>query len=777
MKLKIIKIIRVMSAIFVLLGLFILILILYLLLPNVECFENGNYSKEETEIIINREIGVIRISYDKIKDYYSKGYLINNPDVEKEKAVIRGSFAKIYDAVPSSTDKMTINQIYYGSSSNYGLRKILNEPQPIDANFMASIDKIRRLQPKTNEIDIQISNIISNYKEIKSLISNKQPIIDKKVAIKTSIDDIRSRLSNITDKEKMDIIITSMKTIIDNNDSSNFTLKANEIAGLLFIQSSADVLQLRNYYQFFKTYSDSSDKNKKKGEILALLEEIKGRIIPDVDKKAMTTIINDITIILNNTTIDNSSDDNYNSKLSLIETLLLQSAPDINLLRSYFSELQGNDEKKTQINNLLINIRGRLLDFTDKQKLDIIYYGTANPDNDNFGIIVYLDEINDAKFNNLINKTKGLIPAIMKTSSYKSGYIDEIKVIFSELNNLYRDIYINKFYTYENKKEEINTKINLIYTKLLVITTLERINEIGIGLILNTTLKRAYERNDTIEINTNKLSFEEKLNNLKISSSIGSSASNRPLISKGDALTTVVGVSESSYGMPIEDTLKSSPISKKVRDLTLDNITDDFNNIYNSFELINIIYKNKTKDNKVDDYIKIILNSIDNIGNYYSTNLEYKNKIVSIRNVIIKPIIINDLYNAYYNDNYTSIAKNKNKFLSAINEIKNLVINNYGKRKGMSLNTNVCFDNIIKAVNNYNYPIRVSNISGCDISMFNDRDILVSQKMFVSDNDGIMWKPATKLADYKKTGINNYPYLYNYGIAVSNDNGNNWKMA
>jgi hypothetical protein len=60
--------------------------------------------------------------------------------------------------------------------------------------------------------------------------------------------------------------------------------------------------------------------------------------------------------------------------------------------------------------------------------------------------------------------------------------------------------------------------------------------------------------------------------------------------------------------------------------------------------------------------------------------------------------------------------------------------------------------------------------------MFGDRDLLISQKMFVSADDGGLWKPATKLADYKKNGINNYPYLYNYGIAVSNDNGNNWNM-
>ena len=73
-----------MGAIFVLLGLFILILIFYLLLPSVECFTNS-YSKEEIEVIINREIIVIKTAYDKIKDYYNKGFLINSVEVEKEK--------------------------------------------------------------------------------------------------------------------------------------------------------------------------------------------------------------------------------------------------------------------------------------------------------------------------------------------------------------------------------------------------------------------------------------------------------------------------------------------------------------------------------------------------------------------------------------------------------------------------------------------------------------------------------------------------------------------
>lgn len=773
MKLKIIKIIRAMGAIFVLLGLIILILILYLLLPSVECFTNS-YSKEEIEVIINREIIVIKTAYDKIKDYYNRGFVINSVEVENEKATIKNSFSLIFNAVPSSTDKMTVNQIYYGSSTNYGLRRVFNEPN--DANFMSAIDKIKRLQPNTSEINTQINNIITSYNDIKSLVNNKQPTGSKKAIIKTSIDDIRSRLSNINDKEKMDIIITAMRTIVDNNDNSNFNLKANEIAALLFIQSSGDVITLRSNYQFFKS---SENKTPKKEEIITQLNGIKDKLKTDVDKRAMDLIITAITGVLNNPTNTNN-DEIYNSNLSLIETLLLQSAPDITLLRNYFTELQtatNKDEKKTQITNLLNIIKGRLSDLTDKQKLDVIYYGTSNLENDNYGIVVYLDEIDDAKFNKLIDKIKAVIPAIMNTSSYKNSFVDEIKIIFSELNNLYRDIYINNLYTYEAKREEIATKNKLIYAKLLVITTFDKINEMGISYILNTSLQRAYQRNDTIEINTNKLSFEEKMNNLKLGiTTTTSSPASKPFISKSDQITTITGISDSSNGTPIENTLTSTPISRKVRDFTLDNISEDFNNIYNAFELMNIIYKNKANISKIDNYSRTILISIDNISNYYPNNQEYKNKVVSIRNVIIKPIISNDLYQAYVNDNFTSIAKNKNKFLSAVNELKNLVINNYGKRRGVSLNTNICFDNIIKAVNNYKYPVRISNISGCDISMFNDRDIFVSKKMFVSENDGIMWKPATNLADYKKTGINNYPYLYNYSIAISADNGNNWNM-
>lgn len=769
---------------FIIIGILALIIILYLLLPNNECF--NNYSKAEIETIINREINVINASYSKIKNFYIQGQTINSLDVQNEKKIIKNSYITIYNAVPSSTDKMTVNNIYYGIATNYGIRKYFNEPN--DVIFYSLLDNIRRLRPATTNITNQIKIIIDNYNLIKERQKTNQSIITNKINIKGAFDSIRNDLTTSTDKEQLELIYnnstsSSLLSILNNPNDSNFNIKLNEIANLIFQQSSQDIITLRGLYFDIKViYSNGNSSSSvqattKKTDFNNLLDNIRNRLTNDIDRTTMDNIKSFLQDVLNT-----PNDESLNLKLMEIDNLLLESTPNLSLLQTYYNELKGltletdKNNKKTQIRNLIDVIKNSLSNLSDKQKLDVIFMG---PNPNNLGIVVYLDEIDDVKFNELIMKTRSLLPAIINVDNYKYGIIDEIKVIFNEINSIYRDVYINKLFTYDNKKDEITQKINLIYAKLLVITTMERINELGISLILNTNLKRAYELNDTIDINTNKLSFEEKLNTLRIDRplAVNNPNVNIPLLGKDDKITDIRGISDSSiYAMPLEDTIKSTPSSKITREFTIDNITEDFNNIYNAFELINIIYNNNIHElSQVNNYRRIINTSLDNISNYYPNNLEYKNKVISIRNVIIKPIIDNELYNAYLNKNLTLIATLRDRFLNAINELKNLVIKNYGKKNTPS-NNNICVNNIVDAINKNKYPFKISNIKGCDVSMFGDRDLLISQKMFVSADDGGLWKPATKLADYKKNGINNYPYLYNYGIAVSNDNGNNWNM-
>jgi hypothetical protein len=195
-----------------------------------------------------------------------------------------------------------------------------------------------------------------------------------------------------------------------------------------------------------------------------------------------------------------------------------------------------------------------------------------------------------------------------------------------------------------------------------------------------------------------------------------------------------------------------------------------FRNNYNG-----IINFNNTQKKQLESYRAIINGSLDNISNYYPKNSDYVNKVISIKNVIIKPIIETELQESYRRKDEVLISSVRNRFYKAINEVKNLIINNYGK-SSTQININVCLNNIMEAINANKFPVRVSNVNGCHKSLFDNRDIIISPKMFVSENNGIIWKPATELDTFKKTGINNNPYLYNYEIASSSDGGINWSM-
>ena len=102
-------------------------------------------------------------------------------------------------------------------------------------------------------------------------------------------------------------------------------------------------------------------------------------------------------------------------------------------------------------------------------------------------------------------------------------------------------------------------------------------------------------------------------------------------------------------------------------------------NINNTFDMINIKYKNNEDKEKIIKLNENIYKSLDNISSYSN---DYKDKIISIKNTIIVPIIETDLFLSYNDNNEEEIRKNKNRFYDAIYEIKNIIINHYSKSDG-----------------------------------------------------------------------------------------------
>jgi hypothetical protein len=677
-----------MQFLFIILGIVFLGIFIYIANSYQECFTN--FSNKEIKILSLAEIDKINDAYEEIKKLYYKGYLVNSVEVSEKKDIIKKSIAKIVNLLPNSSDKMNINNIYYGSTSDYGIRKYLNQID--DKQFNDIITQLKSLYPNNDAKNNEINNIINNYNDIKLLYNNTNnntyiSIINKKKAIESAFNNLKAIVSSKTDKQKIDIIYTEISPFL-NTPNDAYMLPKLEDLKLVAPNSLNDIKKIKNKY-----------------------EELKS---------------------------------GYNNGLGI-------SSPEIIAI-------------KNEINKIILEIRNRAGDTSDIDKLDIIYYGEAK---DNYGIIVYLDEIDDNRFSILIKQIKTIINNLTDIITSRTTISDDIDKLFSELNDLYKDVYINKITTYDIKKEEIENKNRLIYSKLLLLIPVDKLHNTEIILILNTTLKRAYETNNITDINSLVSSFKELIKALVKNSGINTD------IKKNE----IKGISNSLLGMPIEEQV----IPLKI---TIQGMKDDFNNIYNSFDLLNTTYKNNynniinfnnVQKKQLESYNAIINGSLSNIINYYPKNPDYVNKITSIKNVIIKPILEKELQESYRRKDEILISNVRTRFYNALNEIKNLIINNYGKTTTQK-NINICLNNIIEAISSNKYPIKISNVNGCHKSLFDNKDLIISPKMFISENNGIIWKPATQLDTFKKTGINNNPYLYNYELASSSDNGINWNM-
>lgn len=681
-----------MDFLFIILGIFFLAVCIYVINSYQECF--SNFSNKEIKTLTLAEVDKITKAYDEIKSLYIRGYFSNSVEVNTQKDIIKSSIAKITNLLPNSSDKMNVNNIYYGSTSDYGIRKYLNQID--DKQFNDIITQLRNLSPNNEARNVEINNIISNYNDIKTLYTNTanpnlyNSVLTKKRAIESCFNNLKAIVSSKTDKQKVDIIYQEIAPYLITPNDAYFLPKLEELK-LIAPNSTGDITNISNKYKELKDF--------------------------------------------------------YNNGLGV-------SSPE-------------TTQKRDEINKIILDIRNRAGDKSDLDKLDLIYYGEAK---NNYGIIVHLDEIDDNRFNNLINQIKTIINNLTDVVATRTTIADEIFILFSELNDLYKDVYINKITTIDIKKTEIENKNRLIYSKLLLLVPVDKLHNTEIILILNTTLKRAYETGNITEINSIVNSFKELVRAL-----IKQSGSSE--IKIDNSKNEVKGVIESRLGIPIEEQVLPMKITSQ-------GMKDDFNNIYNSFDIMNTTFRNNyngiinfnnTQKKQLESYRAIINGSLDNISNYYPKNSDYVNKVISIKNVIIKPIIETELQESYRRKDEVLISSVRNRFYKAINEVKNLIINNYGK-SSTQININVCLNNIMEAINANKFPVRVSNVNGCHKSLFDNRDIIISPKMFVSENNGIIWKPATELDTFKKTGINNNPYLYNYEIASSSDGGINWSM-
>ena len=676
-----------MQFLFIILGIVFLCIFIYVANSYQECFTN--FSNKEIKTLSLSELDKINDAYEEIKRLYYKGKLVDSVEVNEKKDIIKKSITKIVNLLPNSSDKMNINNIYYGTTTDYGIRKYLNQID--DKQFNDIITQLKSLYPNNDAKNNEINNIINNYNDIKLLYNSSNNntyigIINKKKAIESSFNNLKAVVSTKTDKQKIDIIYTEITPFL-NTPNDAYILPKLEDLKMVAPNSLNDITKIKTKYEELK-----SGYNKGWG-------------------------------------------------ISSPESIAI----------------------KDDINKIILEIRNRAGHTSDRDKLDIIYYGEAK---DNYGIIVYLDEIDDNRFSILIKQIKTIINNLTDIITSRTTISDDIDKLFSELNDLYKDVYINKITTYDIKKEEIENKNRLIYSKLLLLIPVDKLHNTEIILILNTTLKRAYETNNITDINSLVTSFKQLIKALVKNTGINTD------IKKNE----IKGIINSQLGMPIDEQV----IPLKI---TIQGMKDDFNNIYNSFDLLNTTYKNNyniinfnnIQKNQLNSYKAIINGSLSNIINYYPKNSDYVNKITSIKNVIIKPILEKELQESYRRKDEILISNVRTRFYSAINEIKNLIINNYGKTTNQK-NINICLNNIIEAISTNKYPIKISNVNGCHKSLFDNKDIIISPKMFVSENNGIIWKPATQLDTFKKTGINNNPYLYNFELASSSDNGINWNM-
>jgi len=403
---------------------------------------------------------------------------------------------------------------------------------------------------------------------------------------------------------------------------------------------------------------------------------------------------------------------------------------------------------KNNIDKSIKNIEKILINNYDKYKLNNLYYNELIP---------LLDNYNKNDFLIVINKIDFLIDYSFNSSYHDfSIIINNIKTEFKNLNILYKDVYINKSNNILNNKNEIEIKIQKIYSLLLKITTHDDLNSSGIILILNTTLKRAYETNDITQINSLILTFDEKIKNLNNKFNNINIDNNKKFDFKGIEIDNNVNIIEPTTTISIHK-------DRKVIKL----IQDDFNNIYNSFDLINIIYKNNGDKKQLIELNDIIFKSIDNIISYNNTDIEYKNKITSIKIIIITPILNKELKESYKINKDNDIIKIKNKFYDGIIEIKNIIINSFTKNRNDN-NREICLKEIIEAILNNNYPIEIKKLKGCNNSIFiSNNNLTIYPHLAISNNNGKTWNFATDFLEYKNTGNKTSDFLYTYKLATN----------
>ena len=413
-------------------------------------------------------------------------------------------------------------------------------------------------------------------------------------------------------------------------------------------------------------------------------------------------------------------------------------------------------DAKRKIKDAINNIDILLVNSYDRYKLSDLY---------NNELVPILDKPKDLTFFDIIENMKVIIDNGLNNSYYNHrNTIKEIRRNFKELNEIYKGVFMDKVFTYIEKRDLIDSLTKTIYDFLLKITDYDDLNSSGIILILNTTLKRSYETKNIIDINANISSFEEKIKKIAIVLNVDEE--------NKDIEVIPANAGDMSINAPV---LITSPTTN----ISVTTIKNDFNNIYNSFDLINKIYENNkqlkaSQETQIKTLNNVIYNSIKNIANYDKNNKNFFNNVNVINDVVIKPILEAELRNSYKTGDENKIIRIKNRFYDAIIEIKNSIISNYAKTS-VSTDKNKCLKEIINAIINNKFPIKVDELKNCNKSLFNDKNLVIYPKLAVSKN-GKKWDLATDLYDFNKTGINKNPYIYSYKLAGTTNDGKDWKF-
>lgn len=445
---------------------------------------------------------------------------------------------------------------------------------------------------------------------------------------------------------------------------------------------------------------------------------------------------------------------------SLIELEIEKISEYYSLLRN---ETNENSKKflKNKIKESIGEIEKGLIDNYDKYKLNNIYSNELEP-----LLNKPISKESNEKIIKIINNIDFLVNyALTPERHIQSEKISNIKTDFKSLNELYENVYINKNYGYKMVENKIDILNKQIYNELMQITTYDDLNNSGILLILNTTLKRAYEVNDITQINGLKETFNEKLRSLNL------------IITKAKIEEKTKEGFDNYYDTNLQALINQPTTSIslfKDKDV-IKKIQEKFNKIYNSFDILNSIYKNNGNRKQIDELKRVISDSIDEIISYNEKDIIYKAKILSIKNVIIASVLDKELEESYLTQNENQIIKVKNKFYDAIIEIKNIIISVYSKEK-YGDNKEACLKDIIDALLNNDYPIEIKKIHNCkDISNLLDDNIMITPKIAVSSNKGKTWEPATEFTEYKRKGETDDPYIYTQKLATS-VNGKKWNL-